>query len=72
MMDIDFSSSASQAYQKMFEYMLERERKKNDGLDLDEAKTNQIRGRISLLKELVALPKIREIEDAQLRIEHPE
>lgn len=71
-MEIDFTSSASQAYQKMFEFMLERERKKNDGLDLDDKRTNQIRGRISLLKELIALPRAKDIADAQSRIEHPE
>jgi len=66
-MEIDFTSSVSQAYQKLFEKMLDDERRKNDGLELSIEKTSQIRGRISLLKELLALPRVRDIELQQIR-----
>jgi hypothetical protein len=49
------------------EAMLDRERKKNDALDLDPVQTAHTRGRISLLKELLSL-EIR----ARARIDQPE
>lgn len=62
---IDHSSSAAQSYQELFKQMLEKERKKNDGLSLTDADTQQIRGRISVLKELIALPEAKNLRDAQ-------
>lgn len=69
---IDYTTGVSQQYQKLFEEMLERERRKNDGLNLSEAETNQTRGRIALLKELIALPNSHSRDAAQSGIEHPE
>lgn len=71
-MDIDHNAYAAQAYQQLFKHRLDEYRKKNDGTDLTEAETNQIRGAIRLLKELIALPRDREIREAQSRIEHPD
>lgn len=70
--EIDHSASGCQQYQKLFQHMLEKERIKNDGVALTEAETNQIRGRISLLKELLALPTQKILMEAQARIEHPD
>lgn len=69
---IDHGSSAAISYQRYFEHLLEKYRNMNDGLNLTEAETQQIRGRIALLKELIALPKTKEILDAQSRHGQPE
>lgn len=71
-MEIDHHSHSARAYQELFKQKLEEYRSKNDGADLTEAQTNQLRGAIRLLKELIALPRQREIEEAQSRIEHPD
>lgn len=71
-MNIDFGSSIARAFQKHFESELQKAREKNDGLTLTMEQTNQLRGRIQLLKELIRLPQDREIEIAQSRIEHPD
>lgn len=70
--DIDFGSAAAQSYQQMFQTMLDEARVRNDGLDLTDAQTSQLRGRIALLKELLALPNRKKVMDAQARFEHPE
>ena len=69
--DIDHGDSAAKAYQAHFEHLLKLARESNDGLFLTDAQTNQLRGRIALLKELIALPKAKALREAQLRIEHP-
>lgn len=69
---IDFGSSAAQSYMKLFERMLDEARVRNDGLGLDESETNQIRGRIAVLKELIALPTRQRNLDAQSRNGHPD
>jgi CHASE3 domain sensor protein len=70
--EIDFGSSAAKSYQQLFEKMLNEARNKNDNLKLSVDETNQIRGRIAVLKELLALPNHKKIAEAQARIEHPE
>lgn len=68
--DIDHTASGAQSYQKLFQELLDQARIRNDGLNLSTEETNQIRGRIALLKELIALPQHKLIRDAQSRIEH--
>ena len=48
------ASSTHIKYQAHFEYLLKRERAKND-IPISEDKTNLTRGRISLAKELIGL-----------------
>lgn len=69
--DIDHTSAGAYAYQQLFEKLLAEARARNDGLNLSDAETNQIRGRIALLKELIALPEQKKILDAQSRMGHP-
>ena len=46
-------------------------RNQNDG-DLNEIETAKLRGRIALLKEIVALPAVRKAMDAQQKSVLPE
>lgn len=68
---IDHSSHGAQAYQTHFQTLLKRYREMNDG-DLSLEDTCKLRGKIALLKELIALPSQKMIMDAQSRIGHPE
>jgi hypothetical protein len=56
----ELSGSTWLKVQKLFESMLQREREKNDSLTLTQQKTDSIRGKIALIKELQGL-------DAELR-----
>lgn len=49
---------------------LEQARERNDG-DLDATQTAVLRGRISILKELIALPEGRKILEAQSKFVNP-
>lgn len=69
---INFADGTWLQLKRHMEMKLEVERKKNDGTDLDERQTYLIRGRISLLKELLALELAEEVRQAQARIEHPD
>jgi hypothetical protein len=71
-LDIDYGSSAAISYNRYFQKLLEDARVQNDGLDVTPERTNQLRGRIALLKELLALPTQKSVMDAQARIEHPD
>ena len=46
-------------------------RQQNDG-DLGDSDTAKLRGRIALLKELIALPDTKRVLDAQLKSVSPE
>jgi hypothetical protein len=70
--DIDFSSGPIQAYHRYLEQLLSESRAKNDGLSLSAEETHQLRGRIALLKELLALPTMKKTMEAQARFGHPE
>lgn len=70
MTEIDFSSGVSGQYQTHFEELLKQARVKNDGTSLTDAETNQIRGRIALLKELIALPNKASALKAQSSTDH--
>ena len=50
---------------------LESSRNQNDG-DLNEIETAKLRGRIALLKEIVALPQVRKAMEAQQKSVLPE
>lgn len=69
---INFEDGTWRQLKNYMQGKLDSERRKNDGLDLTEKETEQIRGRISLLKELLALDQAEEVRLAQARIEHPE
>lgn len=66
---INFDDGTWRQVTRWAESKLKTEREKNDGMDLDAVQTAVIRGRISLLKELLALPRVSE---AQARIDQPE
>ena len=69
---IDHSTAGAEQYQRLFQHLLDQARIRNDGLELSVEQTHQIRGRIALLKELLALPQQKMLLDAQARIGHPE
>jgi hypothetical protein len=50
---------------------LEQYRKQNDG-DMSEAETNKLRGRIAVLKELLALPNQKTILESQAKFVTPD
>ena len=50
---------------------LDRARFKNDG-DLSEMATAKLRGRVSVLKELIALPEDQRFRETQSRIDAPD
>lgn len=70
--EVDPTLSGASQYQQLFEEELDKARKRNDGLSLTNDETQQLRGRIALLKELLALPGQKQIWDAQAMVEHPE
>lgn len=69
--DIDFSTGAAVQFQALFNSLLEEARNKNDA-DLSMEETQKLRGRIALLKELIALPKTQKVMEAQSRLDHPD
>lgn len=69
-MTLDHALPGAMQYQKLFQTMLDDARRRNDGLDLTADQTAQIRGRIALLKELLALPERQTTLDAQAKVEH--
>lgn len=50
---------------------LQTSRERNDG-ELDAIATAKLRGRVELLKELIALPDAKKHQDARSRIDAPE
>ena len=50
---------------------IDRARSKNDG-DLNEIATAKLRGRLSVLKELIALPEDKRFRETQSRIDAPD
>ena len=70
-MTINFSDGTWRQVSQWAEQKLKTEREKNDGVELDPVQTAVLRGRISLLKELLALPRVKDAE-ARARIDQPE
>jgi hypothetical protein len=65
----NFSAQAWVEIARWAEERLALERQRNDDLKLDVAQTAHCRGRISVLKDLLALPKHKV---AQARLDEPE
>jgi hypothetical protein len=69
---INFSSGDWQQVQKWAEAKLATERNKNDDPQLDVAATGLARGRIAMLKELLALPTLNSALATQARMGDPD
>lgn len=67
-MNINFADGTWKQIQLWAEARLKSEREKNDAVDMDPIQTAATRGRIAVLKELLALPRRAE---AQARMSDP-
>lgn len=67
-MNINFTDGSWRQIEQWAEARLKSEREKNDAVDMDPIQTATTRGRIALLKELLALPRVAE---ARARMSDP-
>jgi hypothetical protein len=67
--DLNFAGQTWQEIVRWAEERMALERQRNDDVKLDVAQTAHCRGRISILKDLLALPKHKA---ARARLDEPE